>query len=231
MGGPKKKTNKYCSIEGCSNIFSTKGMCLKHYRQMYRFGYTKERTNMEPNEFIIEGDICKMFLYNNKGETIAETLIDIEDIEKIKTYKWALCNGYVYNWKIKALSSFLLGIKTNYKIVVDHKNGNPLDNRKQNLQIVTHQQNIIKRKQQKNNKSGYRGVFWHKNSKRWLVNIRFDQQDYYLGCFISKKAAVETYNEKAKELFGRFAVLNIFESKEEIEKIKKGTEKERKNEG
>jgi hypothetical protein len=86
-----------------------------------------------------------------------------------------------------------------------------LDNRKENLQICTHQQNQMKKKQQRNNTSGYRGVYWSSSVRRWCALIRCDRERYHLGSFRTKEEAVVVYNEKAKELFGRFAVLNVIE--------------------
>jgi hypothetical protein len=92
---------------------------------------------------------------------------------------------------------------------VDHKYGNTLDNRKENLQIITMQQNQFKKKKQKNNTSGYRGVYKAYHSSKWMSEAKCDGIKYRSGPFFSKEEAALVYNEMAVKLFGRFAVLNI----------------------
>lgn len=58
--------------------------------------------------------------------------------------------------------------------IVDHINGNGLDNRRSNLRICTHRQNIINRRgANSNSKSGVRGVYWCKRAKRWAADVSF----------------------------------------------------------
>jgi hypothetical protein len=92
---------------------------------------------------------------------------------------------------------------------VDHVNGNGLDNRKSNLQIVSHAENIRKSRVPTNNKSGFRGVSWHKGDRRWQVIIEVDNIKKYVGSFRSKIAAALAYDQAAKKYFGNFATLNL----------------------
>ena len=203
---------KKCKVKDCLNKYYAKGLCGKHYQQMLKFGFIQKRTKADLNEFIIEGDICRIFLYNNKSEKILETIIDVEDWDRCKPYKWYglkdnLGNYYVRSEKVGWLAPFILKIKTNNKIVVDHIDNNTLDNRKKNLQKITHQENCIKKRKSINNISGHRGVHCT-NNKKWHSQISFNGKRYYLGIFSTKEEAALVYNEKAKELFGKFAVLN-----------------------
>jgi uncharacterized membrane protein YiaA len=70
------------------------------------------------------------------------------------------------------------------------------------------QQNQIKKTKQTNNTSGYRGVTYHKKLDKWQATIVLNKKHYYLGIFCNIKEAALAYNKKAKELFGKFAVLN-----------------------
>jgi hypothetical protein len=94
--------------------------------------------------------------------------------------------------------------------VVDHINGNPLDNRKENLRIVTHKQNSMNQMKTRTHKgmptsSKYRGVSYHKGCNRWLSRCA----GRHVGYFKEENAAARAYDEKAKELFGEYACLNF----------------------
>lgn len=70
----------------------------------------------------------------------------------------------------------------------------------------------MNRGRNKNNKSGYKGVHWSTRDKRWVsrINLTIDgiPKVFSLGNYLTKEAAAEAYNKKAKELFGEFAYLN-----------------------
>ena len=91
--------------------------------------------------------------------------------------------------------------------IVDHINGNTLDNTKQNLRFVTHQQNMFNRK----SKRKYKGVKLLKDCYRarpYQAKISKDGKEYSLGCYKTEEQAALAYNKKALELFGEFASLN-----------------------
>jgi hypothetical protein len=67
------------------------------------------------------------------------------------------------------------------KLVVDHINCNPPDNRVENLQIITQRENSSKDK--KNKTSKYTGVSWCKSSNKWKVSIRINDKNIHLGCY------------------------------------------------
>jgi len=91
---------------------------------------------------------------------------------------------------------------------IDHINHNTLDNRKENLRIVTGSQNGMNQKLHKNNTSGYKGVHWFIYSKRWMAYIRLNSRKIHLGYFNSKIEAAYAYNYAALKYFGKFAKLN-----------------------
>ena len=166
--------DRKCEIEGCLGTYYLKGMCAKHYWRRNR-GHIG-RTIRDPNEFVIEGDICTISIYNRKSEKIAETIIDAEDYEKCRPYKWHGSvgpDGNMRIWSSKAgsLPSIILAFVPSYTVVGDHIDGNTLDNRKSNLQVITQQQNIVKQKMAKNNVSGYRGVTWYPRHSKWSAQI------------------------------------------------------------
>lgn len=211
-----------CAVKSCKNtkigVFT--GLCKPHYDQMIHsrgvfkgIPFVKKRTKKDPNEFIVEGDICKIILFDVAGNKKAETIIDIEDYERCKQHKWhgvvdrkGKIRAYCKNKDVGSLSSFILKIKSSAKIVVDHKDENTLDNRKINLQICTTQQNVTKHIHRVNNTSGFRGVTRGRGG--WQAQITYNLKSYHLGIFLDKKEAALAYNTKANELFGKYAVLN-----------------------
>lgn len=93
--------------------------------------------------------------------------------------------------------------------MIDHINGDGLDNRECNLRPCTRSENGINSRIYKNNKSGLRGVFWHKRDKKWHTYIRKNGTPFFIGYFDDKEEAGRAYRKKAIELFGEFAVLNF----------------------
>jgi len=88
---------------------------------------------------------------------------------------------------------------------VDHINRNPVDDRIENLREATGSQNNANSRMPKTNTSGFKGVTWHKESKKWVGQIKKDGKMHYLGLFADPKKAHEAYCSAAKTLFGEFA--------------------------
>lgn len=73
---------------------------------------------------------------------------------------------------------------------VDHINGDGLDNRRANLRIVPDQINQINRKRlNRNNASGYRGVSYMRSTGKWRANITVDYRQVHLGSFVTAEEA------------------------------------------
>jgi len=90
---------------------------------------------------------------------------------------------------------------------VDHINGVRNDNRIENLRECTHSQNHQNKSLGATNKSGYKGVSKAKCNK-WRARIKKDGKEFHLGTFDTVEKAAKAYNEKAIEIFGKFAHLN-----------------------
>lgn len=92
---------------------------------------------------------------------------------------------------------------------VDHINGNKLDNRKENLREVTHQQNQWNKGLYKSNTSGYIGVSWRERDKKWRAQIKINKENRHLGFFDDPVEAARAYDKAAVEFFGKYAYLNF----------------------
>lgn len=151
------------------------------------------------------------------------TIIDEEDFPVLREYKWHLFSSR-YGKKYIARGQRIGPRKENktkaillHRVImnppedkcIDHINGNPLDNRKENLRICEMKENTRNRKKSNNCSSRYLGVNKRSDGKMWEAGIRFNGVRTYLGSFKSEEEAALAYNKKAKELFGVFANLNI----------------------
>jgi len=94
-------------------------------------------------------------------------------------------------------------------LLVDHIDGNGLNNRKSNLRLCTHSQNTYNRRPNRNCSSRYKGISFHKMSKKWEVAICCKGKREHLGRFDDEVKAALAYDRKAKQLFGEFAYLNF----------------------
>lgn len=90
------------------------------------------------------------------------------------------------------------------KQIVDHINGDKLDNRKDNLRICSQSFNCFNSKLSKNNTSGFRGVSWLKCSGKWNPTITKDRKKIHLGLFESKEDAIRARIEAEKKYFPDF---------------------------
>jgi len=118
----------------------------------------------------------------------------------------------------RLIMSRVLGRKLKRGEVIDHINHNGLDNRRENLRIVTHSQNHANQKKQKGNYSSiYKGVMLYRDGKRWQAYIgsaKGKVKREYLGQHDTEESAAKAYDKRAKELFGDYAHLNFPEEKQ-----------------
>lgn len=136
-------------------------------------------------------------------------LIDDEDFTKVQSYSWFIdSKGHVIARKKLAdtgahkirLHRLVMNVNSTSYPLVDHINGNKLDNRKQNLRLCDYQTNAFNKHHQKTNTSGYRGVDFHKKTNTWRSRVCFKGARYCLGYFKTAKEAGESSEKKRKEL-------------------------------
>ena len=161
-------------------------LCSKHMHQLHKYGKfldNIQRTNKDLNDYKIDyrHKTVKFNMYNQKNLFTASFIADLEDIEKLKYHKWRLSTfGYALTGlpskgTSRNASYVVLGIDSRKTdLVVDHINGNTLDNRKRNLRVITQQQNLLNRRQTELAKTPAKGVYWDKNRNRWASEITFN---------------------------------------------------------
>ena len=138
-------------------------------------------------------------------------IIDAEDYPKIMKHRWhaqkhrntfyATTNIQMNGGSLR-MHQILIPYDTSY--MVDHANGNGLDNRKSNLRQATAAQNGWNRGKQINNTSGFKGVCLHKASKKWAAEITLNGKQTHLGLFETPQEASNAYTQASKELHGAF---------------------------
>jgi len=138
--------------------------------------------------------------------------VDDKDVDLVLKYTWYLTvGGYLRtNGKkiiyLHKLIAQRIGLHINNEI--DHEDRNPLNCQRSNLREATRQQNNCNQSLRKDNLSGYKGVGWNKNEKKWRARIRINRKEISLGWFDTREEAALAYNEAAIKYHGEFAFLN-----------------------
>lgn len=129
------------------------------------------------------------------------------DKHLVDKYTWFINDGYpiahIKGSNIKKMLHRLI-MGDPYKLQVDHIDMDKTNNTRENLRICTQQNNIRNRQKQANNKSGKKGVCWHKASKKWVAQITIEGKRTYLGTYETIDEAYEVYCKVEKEHFGEY---------------------------
>jgi len=99
----------------------------------------------------------------------------------------------------------LMGRPLHARELCDHLNGDGLDNRRSNLRVATHEQNLHNHKRSRLNSSGCSGVYWDKSCQRWRAQIGYGGRKRTIGKFRKLDDAIAARRSAEKEFFGAFA--------------------------
>ena len=178
-----------------------KVLCTKHNAQFAKYGHATDnysRTIYDFNEIIIHDEYAEIILYDKTCNPISSSIIDLDDVDKCKNYKWYLIMdkdefGFGYaSTKIKGKNLLLHKLITNTDsdIIIDHIDCNKLNCRKYNLRFADKSKNSQNRKPPSNNTSGFTGVSWNINRSRWYSSIEYHNEHMNLGSSKSLEEAV-----------------------------------------
>ena len=88
---------------------------------------------------------------------------------------------------------------------VDHRDGDGSNNRRENLRLASHTENIRNQRKSSVNTSGHKGAYWRKDVSKWVAHIGVNGKLIYLGYFANIEDAAAAYREAADKYYGEFA--------------------------
>jgi hypothetical protein len=140
--------------------------------------------------------------YTYKGDVF---YFDLEDYNKIKDYYWYIKDGYVITPKDSHTNQCYrmhrIVIEAPDGIQVDHINHNTFDNRKENLRLVSNQQNQM-------NRYNVKGIYWNNECNKWNAKIGFNGKSIDLGLYDDKNDAIKARKEAEEKYFGEYSYDN-----------------------
>lgn len=143
-------------------------------------------------------------------------IVDASDAELVSAYRWTAVKsrGTYYarrraavgdgTYKAQYMHSLLSGFP-----ITDHRNGDGLDNRRENLRSARHADNMHNQRISRRNSSGFKGVSWHAHGKKFRATIKGPKGQVALGYYANPKDAALAYDRAARDLYGEFAALNF----------------------
>lgn len=150
----------------------------------------------------------KKIYVRHGANAVSVSFIDEENEHLFTSRKWHVdSSGYVASRNNKnvyeRIHRIIVGASKGQ--VVDHIDGNKLNNTKSNLRICSNAQNLANRGPNKNNSSGKKGVYFCKRSKKWIAQIGFDNKRITVGSFSDLNEAAEAYEAAATRIHKEFA--------------------------
>lgn len=176
----------------------------------------QDRESVMRNDFKTQGDTTIIFVRDG-SLGFFECLIDTEDLDLVSRgcdTSWHMSdNGkgkkYVTgskktDGKSRTVKLHRIVMRAPKGKVVDHIEGNTLDNRKHMLRVVTQVENMQNSRKSKNNKSGVRGLYFHSRDNRWIGGIWANKRYYHIGTWkpeefeVAKAGMEEAYKNLHK---------------------------------
>ena len=207
-GSNKHKKALWRCVCECKNEVITTTSQLKSGKTKSCGCYSRDmssQTNKKYNNYDLTNDYGIGYTHNNNKPFY----FDLDDYDKIKDYCWSDYRGYIET-KIgstqchSSLRVYRLIMDCPDDMVVDHINHNTFDNRKENLRICTVSQNGMNQKLSLRNKSGIKGVSFHKKSNKWRAIITVNQKQISLGEFDNMQDAINARQDAEIKYFNEY---------------------------
>jgi hypothetical protein len=151
-----------------------------------------------------------------------KAMVDDADFEWLSQWKWcawwspSTCSFYAvrrthrsegFPRRMIGMHRFILGARSGEQ--VDHDDHDTLNNQRYNISACTVSQNQANSRLRRDNTSGFKGVSWKRESRKWLATIMVKGKCIYLGLFNNPKDAADAYDDAARSHFGEFACTNL----------------------
>lgn len=157
----------------------------------------------------------KIIALHGKHSKGKSAIVDDADYEDIASYRWVV-NYYGYAVRSAHKDAGYGATKLMHRHVmnptkdqlIDHINGNRLDNRRSNLRIATYSENQRNRGKQNNNTSGFKGVVLlkdHSRRKKWAAQIKANGKQIRIGYYHTPEEASQEYIEASNKHYGEFS--------------------------
>lgn len=175
---------------------------------------TAQRNSKGPSTIHVFSDHAEIELCDRKDHVVAVAVIDKDDAEAVSGKRWYKSSrGYAAK---SASNIYLHSFLMPDAVMIDFKDGDKLNCRRENLRSCTPSQNAANAKKRVG-ASGFRGVSYQARSKRWYASIYHNMKRIRLGGFDSPEEAAMAYNRAALEYYGEFATLNNIGSLEDFD--------------
>lgn len=140
-------------------------------------------------------------------------LVSERDYDRLSAFRWCLAkNGYAYRWiperkRPHSMQNDILHAPDGH--IVDHINGNKLDNRRANLRVITKAQNRINHGPHRGSTSRYVGVSLCKKTRKWRADAQLGGRQVCLGYFESEEEAARVRDAFVRKHYGGLGRLNF----------------------
>lgn len=185
-----------------------------------RFIRGHNRLTFRPAAHCETGDSATRAILLTQGKI---SIVDAINYDWLSQYNWKVekqnngANYYAVR-TVRISNGRHLTIRMHREIIgakphelVDHINGDSLDNRLGNLRIATRRQNAKNTGPRPNSSSQYKGVSWKAQMGKWVAQITNNYKKIHIGYFSNEEDAARAHDTVAKELHGEFARLNFQE--------------------
>lgn len=145
------------------------------------------------------------------GKSGLVALVDDADYHLVSAFVWHAHHSRTGVYARLALGPLMHTVLTGWPLV-DHRNGDGLDNRRSNLRQADSSQNAQNRRGHAIATSQFKGVHWNRQRRKWIAEIGYRGVRTRLGAFVDEVAAARAYDAAAERLFGEYARLNFPET-------------------